>query len=409
MSPRSRSLRRSRLPLKRSTRPILEDLEMRLVLSQLPITVSGAPTTGTVGPHPVSSTGTTSLIAGSGTKAATGAFAGYTPNVEVYHAPGTYPLGEKPGPYGILPYDNGYETPTVYGLGPATIRQAYGVNDIMFGNVVGDGAGQTVAIVDAYDNPDLVNSNSPNFATSDLGVYDSIYGIPNLSTFSFTKVGETGGAPPTFTNPGWAVEEALDVESVHSIAPGAAIVLVEALTSLFTADQYAATIPGVSVVSNSWGGSEYGGETATDPIYQVPNVTFLYSTGDSGTPGGYPAYSPDVVSVGGTSLYTNTSDNVSYETGWSSSGLLGGEVGGAGGGGTSIAEPEPSYQQGVQNTGQRTIPDVASNASPNTGVNIYDAFDGGWFNVGGTSEACPTWAAYIAIADQGRALAGARP
>ena len=416
MSSRKRSLRPSRLPLKRSIRPLLEDLEPRLVLSQLPIMVgpplpTSSDAAGTAGhiPDPTSS-GPITLNPDSGYKAYPDAIDGFVPQVQVYHAPGSYPAGDAPNAYGILPYDNGAATPAVAGYGPATIRAAYGVNDINFDGIVGDGAGQTIAVVDFYDNPNLVDSTSPNFSTSDLGVYDSEFNIPNLPTFSFTKVGETGGAPPTATDPtgGWEVEEALDVEMIHLIAPAAAIVLVEASTSLFTADQYAATI--APVVSNSWGSfGEYSSETSYDPIYTVPNVTFLYATGDSGSPGGYPAYSPDVVAVGGTSLYTNSSDNVSYETGWNSASTLGGYISGAGGGGTSQIEPEPSYQQGVQSTGQRTIPDVSSNASPQTGVAVYDGFNGGWLQVGGTSEACPTWAAYIAIANQGRALVGAAP
>ncbi|MGP0064912.1 MAG: hypothetical protein ACLQGP_15100, partial [Isosphaeraceae bacterium] len=416
MSPRHRSMRRSRLPLKRSIRPILEDLETRLVLSQVPISVGSTVTTGDyppgfVGPEPLLSSSGTTITQGSANRTAVDSLGGFTPQVEVYHAPGTVPSGDIPNQYGILPYDNGNATAAQSGYGPATIRAAYGVNDISFNGIVGDGAGQTIAIVDAYDNPDLVNSTAANFATSDLGVFDTEFNIPNLPSFSFTKVGQTGGAPPTATDPtgGWEAEEALDVESVHSIAPGAAIVLVEASTDLFTADAYAATIRGVSVVSNSWGGGEYSGEQINDSTFITPNVTFLYSTGDSGTPGGYPAYSPDVVAVGGTSLYTNTSDAVSYENGWSTLSVLGGEISGAGGGGTSQVEPEPQFQDGVQDTGKRTIPDVSSNANPATGVAIYDIFNGGWFQVGGTSEACPTWAAYVGIADQGRALAGEAP
>ncbi len=327
----------------------------------------------------------------------------------VYHAPGTYPAGDNPGPFGILPYDNGYATPAGVGYTPQQIRAAYGVNNIFFGATQGEGQGMTIAIVDAYDNPDLVDSTAANFATSDLGVYDSTFGLPNPP--SFTKVGETGGAPPTATDPtgSWEVEEALDVEMVHTIAPMANIILVEAdsTADLFTADAYAATV--APVVSDSWGGPEASGEQASDSTFTIPNVTFLFSTGDSGAPGGYPAYSPDVVAVGGTSLYTNSTNGVTYETAWSTYTSLGGAVGGGGGGGTSQFETEPSYQEGVQDSGFRTIPDVSSNADPATGVAEYDAYSGGWFQVGGTSEACPVWAGYVAIADQGRAIMGGAP
>ena len=334
---------------------------------------------------------------------------GAAPTIEVYHAPGTIPANDTPGPYGILPFDNGYATPAVAGYSPQQIRAAYGVDGIKFGDVVGDGLGMTVAIVDAYDNPYLVNSTAPNFATSDLAQYDAYFGLPDPP--SFTKVGQAGGAPPTATDPtgGWEAEEALDVEMVHAIAPMAKIILVEANSpaDLYTADTYAATQ--APVVSNSWGGPEFSGELASDSTFTASGVTFLFATGDSGAPGGYPAYSPNVVAVGGTSLYTNATNNVTYETGWSTTGLLG-SLGGGGGGGTSQYEtPEPSYQQAVQNTGARTIPDVSSNADPATGVAIFDTYNGGWFEVGGTSEACPTWAGYITIADQGRALLGAPP
>jgi fibronectin-binding autotransporter adhesin len=404
MSTRKRSLRASRLPLRRSARPILEDLEIRLTLSSLP-----AGPRALAGPFPVTSSGSGSQEA--------------QPNVVVYHAPGSYPAGDTPGPYGILPYDNGNATPAGVGYSPQQIRAAYGVNNIFFGNTQGEGQGMTVAIVDAYDNPDLVNTGSPNFATSDLGVYDSTYGLANPP--SFTKVGQTGGAAPAATDPtgGWEVEEALDVEMVHAIAPMANIILVEANSSsnadLFAADTYAATV--APVVSNSWGSGESSGELANDSTFMVPNVTFLFATGDDGannqfapTGGGSgdPAFSPDVVAVGGTSLYENPVNTLATESAWSTENLLGGVGkggGGGGGGGTSVYEPEPSYQEGVQNTGFRTTPDVSSNANPATGVAVYDAYNGGWIQVGGTSEACPTWAAYIAIADQGRAVMGAKP
>ena len=146
-------------------------------------------------------------------------------------------------------------------------------------------------------------------------------------------------------NSGWATEIALDVEWVHAIAPGADIVLVEAnsdsTNNLYKAVSTASHYSGVSVVSMSWGINEFSGETSYDSYFNVPGVTFVAATGDSGSPGEYPAYSPDVVAVGGTTLTidSNTSAYVS-EAGWSDSG-----------GGISEYEAEPSYQTSVPNAG----------------------------------------------------------
>ena len=151
--------------------------------------------------------------------------------------------------------------------------------------------------------------------------------------------------------------------------------------------------------------AEFPNEQGLDQVFTTPSghsgVTFVASTGDNGNPGEYPAYSPNVLAVGGTSLTLNSQNQITSETGWSGSG-----------GGTSTMEPQPSYQSGVvtQSTTQRTIPDVAFDANPNTGVTIYDSYNGGtstpWEEIGGTSVAAPSWAALIAIANQGRNVAG---
>jgi hypothetical protein len=311
------------------------------------------------------------------------------------------------GPYGPnFPYQpnwapNGGNPP----YSPQDLQIGYTVNNVVFpGGVVGTGAGQTIAIVDAFDDPNLISSTSANWANSDLHLFDQQFGIPDPP--SFLKVDQNGGTNYPATNAGWSVEESLDVEWAHSIAPMANIMLVEASganANLFTAVQHASTnfggnFPNVSVISLSWGGGESAGETGTDAIFKANNVTFLAATGDSGGPGGYPAYSPNVIAVGGTNLNLNSSSQWVSETGWSGSS-----------GGASQVESEPAYQVGVQNTGQRTIPDVASDASPATGVWVLDNFSGGWQNVGGTSLACPTWAGHIAIINQGRSLADLKP
>jgi subtilase family serine protease len=126
-------------------------------------------------------------------------------------------------------------------------------------------------------------------------------------------------------------------------------------------------------------------------------VAFVASAGDDGAEALWPGTSPTVLSVGGTSLNLTNTGAYGSETAWSSSG-----------GGLSSFEPEPSYQTGVQSTGWRSVPDVAYNADPNTGVAVYDSVpqDGqsGWVQMGGTSAGAPQWAALIAIADQGSAL-----
>jgi len=298
---------------------------------------------------------------------------------------------------------------------PAEIRGAYGINSNPLPSGVGDGTGQTIAIVDAYDDPAFVNSSALGYLNSDLVQFDLKFGLPNPP--SFTKLNEYGSPSnlpgPDPSGPGnpqgnWEVEEALDVEWAHAIAPGAAIILVEC-NSENGADMYqgvvtAASLPGVSVVSMSWGSSEFSGEQFFDGDFTTPSghpgVTFVASTGDDGAPGDYPAYSPNVVAVGGTSLYLSRNGTYNFETGWSGSG-----------GGKSAYETEPVYQAGVQNTGARTIPDVSFDADPNTGVTVYDSYNGTstapWEQIGGTSLAAPSWAGVLAIANQGRVSAGA--
>ncbi len=332
-----------------------------------------------------------------------------------YHANLPNKPGDNPSPMGILPLDNGSLAPV--GYTPQQVRTAYGFDSVMFGSVVGDGSGQTIAIVDCYDDPNFVNTTSNNYKNSDLAQFDAAFGLPDPP--SFTKVNETGGTTLPGTDPvgagyvlgNWEIEEALDIEWTHAMAPGANIVLVEASSDatnndLLTAVQTAAALPGVSVISMSWGlESEIAGELATDSTFVTPaghqGVTFLAASGDSGSPGYYPAYSPNVIAVGGTSLNLNLDNTIQSETAWAGSG-----------GGTSKFETEPTYQLGVQNTGFRTIPDVAFDADPYTGVAVYDSYNdtdgsGPWVQIGGTSLASPSWAGLIAVVNQGRVLAGA--
>jgi hypothetical protein len=277
------------------------------------------------------------------------------------------------------------------GLSPSQIRAAYGVNQINFGSVSGNGAGQTIAIIDSYFDSNI---------SSDLKQFDSQYGL--AAPPSFTQYVENGLQS---NNSGWALETALDVEWAHAIAPGANIVLVEAqpdVNDLVSAASFAAGLPGVSVVSMSWGSGEFPGETAYDGAFTTPaghnGVTFVASSGDSATTE-YPSASPNVLAVGGTTLNLTSTGAYGSESSWSGSGS-----------GSSAFESAPSWQTNGLNSSARTTPDVAWDANPATGVSVYDSVavggKSGWFTVGGTSVGAPSWAGLIAITDQGLALHG---
>ena len=281
---------------------------------------------------------------------------------------------------------------SILGYTPAQIKAAYGFNLATFGTVKGDGTGQTIAIVDAYNDPSIL---------SDLAAFDKQFGLQ--APPSIKVVNQTGGTRLPANDSGWATEIALDVEWAHAIAPGANILLVEASSS-YTSDldaalDYARRAAGVSVVSNSWGGSEYRTESSEDVHFTTPSghigVTFTVAAGDDGTGAEYPSSSPNVISVGGTSLRTTSSGAYSSESVWT-----------YGGGGSSSYEGVPSYQSGL-GLSSRGSPDVSYDANPNTGFAVYDSYGSrGWIEVGGTSAGAPQWAGLIAIADQGRALAG---
>jgi subtilase family serine protease len=282
------------------------------------------------------------------------------------------------------------------GYDPAQIRHAYGFDQIMFGGVKGDGTGQTIGIVDAFDDPNIFQ---------DLNVFDTTFGLPGPASSFLTKATPQG---QTRSNSSWAGEISLDVEWAHAIAPGAHILLVEAasnsLSNLLSAVSYAASQPGVVAVSMSWGGAEFSSEIGLDSYFVSPTgrgVTFVAASGDSAGEI-WPSTSPNVLSVGGTSLPALDSAGdypAGNETGWNSSG-----------GGTSAFESSQTYQKSVSGQSARTNPDVASLADPNAGLAVYDSVSyfgqAGWFVAGGTSAGAPLWAALVAIADQGRGSAG---
>lgn len=267
---------------------------------------------------------------------------------------------------------------------PTQIRNAYGINSL-----TANGSGVTIGIVDAYDDPNIIN---------DLNTFKSTF---NITGCNLTKVNQNGGTRYPRSNSGWALEISLDVEWACAVAPGANLLLVEAssnsFTNLLTAVDYAAHH--AQVVSMSWGGSEFSSETSYNSHFNVSGVAFFASSGDSGTGVIYPSASPYVIGVGGTTLPLDSNGNLTgAETAWSGSG-----------GGVSAYEGEPGYQSGypIPSTGgKRGIPDVAYDADPNTGVAVYDttSYNGqkGWFQVGGTSMGAPQWAALAALADQGR-------
>jgi Ricin-type beta-trefoil lectin domain/IPT/TIG domain len=274
---------------------------------------------------------------------------------------------------------------TPSGYGPAQLQAAYNLPSSTAGS------GATVALVDAYDDPN---------AEADLAVYRSQYGLPACTTTNgcFQKVNENGQAsplPPT-EPPGddWATEESLDIDMVSAACPLCHIDLVEAdsnsLTDLGTAVDAAVAL-GAQYVSNSYGAGDFSGEASDDVYYNHPGVAVTASAGDSGYGVSYPAASPDVVAVGGTSL--NSTGSGYTETVWGSS--AGGEGTGSG---CSGYEAKPSWQADSGCT-DRTDNDVAAVADPNTGVAIYDTYDqGGWLVVGGTSASSPLVASVYALA-----------
>jgi subtilase family serine protease len=287
---------------------------------------------------------------------------------------------------------------------PSMVRHAYGFDQVVFntssGAVAGDGRGQTIAIVDAYNDP---------FVTGDLDAFDRNFSI-NGGQSLYTQYGAASNfltvaaATGTRNSASWSGEIALDVEWAHAIAPGAKILLVEARSSgfndLLAAVNYARSQPGVVAVSMSWGSGEFSGETSAtyQSYFTTPaghtGITFVGASGDSGAPAIWPAVSTNVLGVGGTALNVDSSGNYVSESAWADSG-----------GGASSFFSKPAYQSAYGGA-MRGSPDVAYDASPNTGFYVYNSYDGGWEVVGGTSAGAPQWSALLAIADQGRAISG---
>lgn len=289
-------------------------------------------------------------------------------------------------PYERAPIPNSGQ-PT--GYTPAQMRHAYGVDQI-----ANQGEGQIIGIVDAYDYPSV---------ESDLAVFTTTFDLPpcTIANGCLTVVYASGTQPPP--NIGWSGETSLDVQWAHAIAPQAKIVLVEAAdgkTQTLIEAVPVAVANGATVINMSWGtNAEHPGELQYDAYFSDPSVTYFNASGDLGHNSfGYPGASSLVVGAGGTALTLDADGNILNEKAWFGSG-----------GGASIYFPEPDYQIGAQNSGQRGVPDVAYNASADTGVPVFDSEFGNWAQVGGTSASSPQWCAITAIANSMRAGMGKGP
>lgn len=314
----------------------------------------------------------------------------------VYINPGTSNPLEAPPVAGYA-----YETPTslacVYHM-VSTLPAGCNPNTV---TAVVSGGSQNIAIVDAYDDPE---------APADLAYFSAQFGLP-FNPNKFQVVYAAGYAPEIDFSGGWETEESLDIEYAHAMAPNAMLYLVEANSNsyydLFTAVTVAtnlvqcgqtttcSSVTQKGEVSMSWGGGEFGAETTYDAQMNATNVVFFASSGDEPGPI-YPATSPNVVSVGGTSIARSLfTGNFITEANWSDAG-----------GGVSQVEPVPAFQSGnaaikAMVGTHRGTPDVSADANPYTGMFVYDTmpadffFNSPWLIVGGTSASAPLWAGIV--------------
>jgi subtilase family serine protease len=273
---------------------------------------------------------------------------------------------------------------------PTTIRGAY--------ELPATGGQGAIAIVDAYHYPTSL---------ADFNTFSKTYGLPQETSTQPTASGNkafevifaSGRQPQSGGSyiASWNLEEALDIEWAHALAPSAKIYLVEAASSntsdLMRAVQVAARLSGVHEVSMSWGSGESRTETSYDSYFSVSNVTFFTSGGDSTDELEWPSASPNVVSVGGTTLNRNSSGALTSETVWDETGC-----------GISKYEMRPTFQNVISSDvgNHRGANDVAFDADPNTGVLVYDSTplynEAGWWTVGGTSVGSPSWAGVVNLA-----------
>lgn len=272
------------------------------------------------------------------------------------------------------------------GYGPAQFHAAYS-------SATTAPSKQIIAIVDAYDDPS---------ALSDLNVYSQTYGIPTMPQCSgpvlssavpcFQKINQRGGTSVPAGNAGWALEISLDVQAAHAMCQNCSILLVEADSNSFANLMAAvdrAVLSGATVISNSYGSPEFSGENSFDSHFNHPQIAFTVSSGDNGYGAQYPAASPYVTAVGGTTLIMNGT-LYGNERAWSGAGS-----------GCSTFEAKPIWQKDTLCADHRTVADVSADADPNTGAAVYDSvrYQGrkGWFKVGGTSLAAPLIAGVYAL------------
>jgi hypothetical protein len=271
--------------------------------------------------------------------------------------------------------------PSGVGFGPTDLQAAYGLTALASAN----GAGRTIAIVDAYDNPK---------AEADLGNYRSAAGLSACTTANgcFKKVNQSGAASPLpSADKGWAQEISLDLDMASAICPNCNLLLVEAssnsLANLGTAVNRAATM-GAVAISNSWSANEFSSQTSATydgGYFNHPGVAITAASGDAGYGVQYPAASRNVIGVGGTHL--TKSGSTFSETAWSKAGS-----------GCSAYETKPSWQKDT-GCAKRAVSDVSAVADPATGVAVYDSYSGGsaWKTFGGTSVSSPIIAAVFAL------------
>ena len=323
-------------------------------------------------------------------------------NIALFYPPGGFPASTSAAASGP-PYPGSFfETPASLACVYILVEQSNGCDPNVVTAVSKGGLapGAMIVIVDAYDDPT---------AAADLAAFSLQFGLP-WNPNNFHVVYADGLRPPLDPNfPGWELEESLDIEWAHAMAPNAQLYLVEAAsnnnTDLYAAVNRAAEIassgvnpktgaPVTGVVSNSWSSSEFSDEIKYDVNFTRPNVIFFASAGDS-TGVSYPAASPNVIAVGGTDLSRNpASGRFLKESAWNSTG-----------GGLSKYESRPSYQDSVASIvgAHRGTPDVAANAGHYSPVWVrYTGSTGvSWYAVNGTSEAAPVWAGIVAGAGGG--------
>jgi subtilase family serine protease len=282
------------------------------------------------------------------------------------------PVHIAPRPPGIQPFIG----PIPGNLSPSQVKAAYGLPST--------GGSGTIAIIDAYDDPNIQN---------DFNVFSQQYGLPTATSANFQiyKMGATIG---NASANGWDEEECLDTQWAHAIAPNSKILFVECTSGnggdLLNGVIYAAGRSDVVAISMSFGSQEFLGESSYDTNFVSSyGATFFASAGDDSTGVNWPAVSVNVVGVGGTNLYFNSLSQVTSEVAWSGSG-----------GGLSAFETEPYYQlnYGVLSAnGFRAVPDVSYNGGTTFPVSVYDSYQEGWIGLYGTSAGAPQWAGIKAL------------